>query len=106
MDKDAERERYWQGHVGAWRASGDTQRAYCDRHGLKNHSLSYWHLRLARGTNAQEGSASLTLIPAVRVPEEAASLPSLSLTIANGWRLEFAGLPPAVWLAELCERRS
>ncbi|WP_434735838.1 IS66 family insertion sequence element accessory protein TnpA [Candidatus Accumulibacter meliphilus] len=27
-------------------ASAETQRAYCDRHGLKNHSLSYWHLRL------------------------------------------------------------
>jgi len=106
MGKDAERERYWQGHVGAWRASGETQRAYCDRHGLKKHSLSYWHLRLARGTNAQEGSASLTLVPAVRIPEEAASLPSLSLSLANGWRLEFVGLPPAVWLAELWGGRS
>lgn len=32
MDKDAERETYWRGHVGAWRASGETQKAYCDRH--------------------------------------------------------------------------
>ena len=106
MDKDAERERYWQGHVGAWRASGESQRAYCDRHGLKNHSLSYWHLRQARGTSAPEEGSSLTLIPAVRVADAEASSPSLLLAIANGWRLEFAALPPAAWLAELCGGRS
>ena len=46
MDKNVEREAYWREHVGAWRASGESQKTYCDRQGLKNHSLSYWHLRL------------------------------------------------------------
>lgn len=83
MDKDAERERYWQGHVDAWRTSGETQRAYCDRHGLKNHSLSYWHLRQARGTSAPEEDSSLTLIPAVRVPDAEASSRS---ACPSNWR--------------------
>ena len=106
MDKTAVREAYWRGHVGAWQTSGETQRAYCEQHGLKKHSLSYWHLRLARPESGPGVGRPLTLIPAARVPEEAGSQPILSLKVANGWRLEFAALPPAVWLAELCGGRS
>jgi hypothetical protein len=51
MDKDAERE----GHVGAWRASGETQRAYCDleRCNLSARAVALiynwwsWYVRLA-----------------------------------------------------------
>ena len=106
MDKNAEREMYWRGHVEAWQTSGETQKAYCDRYELKSHALSYWHLRLARRTlGAAEGSP-LTLVPAVRVADAAAAQSGLSLTHPSGWRLEFAALPPAVWLAALCAGRS
>jgi len=103
MDGNGELEVVWRGHVGAWRASGVTQRAYCDRHGLKKHSLSYWHLRLAR-RDAQAGDATpLTLIPAALVPEavEVAPAAALLLNSPSGWRLEFAALPPAGWLTQL-----
>ena len=101
MDKNGELEAYWRRHVGAWRVSGETQRAYCDRHGLKKHSLSYWHLRLAGRAEVPGGDAPLTLIPASVLPEVVASAPCLSLASPSGWRLEFATLPPASWLAQL-----
>ena len=47
METKDERPEYWRGHVSAWRASGQTQRAYCAEHGLKPHGLSYWQLRLS-----------------------------------------------------------
>ena len=101
MDKAGEREARWRGHVDAWRASGGSQKAYCEQHGLRSHSLSYWHLRLAKGPRSSAAGGPLTLVPAVRVPGAAAAAPSLSLHSPQGWRLEFATLPPAKWLTGL-----
>jgi|GEM_PF-3992774 len=41
MANEQERESFWQVHQATWRGSGETQRAYCLRHGLKCHALSY-----------------------------------------------------------------
>lgn len=32
----------WQRHLKAWRASGDTQVSYCQKHGLSRHAFQYW----------------------------------------------------------------
>lgn len=104
MDKQGEQEAYWQGHIEAWRASGETQRAYCDRQGLKRHSLSYWHCRQVR-REAVSAGGGLTLVPALIRPEVLAPMPGLSLHSPGGWRLEFSTLPPARWLTELWGER-
>ena len=106
MDKAGEREARWRGHVDAWRASGGSQKAYCERHGLSSHSLSYWHLRLAKGPGSSGARSPLTLVPAVRVANAVASTPSLSLHSPQGWRLDFAALPPAGWLTALWGERA
>jgi len=38
----------WQAHVAAWKASGNTQEAYCKAHGLAPHNFRYWHTKLSR----------------------------------------------------------
>ena len=106
MEKSGELEARWRGHVDAWRASGGSQKAYCEQHGLRSHSLSYWHLRLAQGSGPSRTGGPLTLVPAARVRDAAASLPSLSLHSPQGWRLEFATLPPAEWLNALWRSRT
>ena len=105
MEKGGEREAHWQEHVSAWRASGSTQKAYCQEHGLNTSSLSYWHQRLAKESGSRETGSRLTLIPAVLVPGPVASTPSLSLHSPQGWRLDFAVLPPAGWLNTLWGER-
>ncbi|MEF8697869.1 MAG: hypothetical protein V5B33_18380 [Candidatus Accumulibacter sp. UW20] len=106
MDKNGEREAYWRGHVAEWRASGESQRAYCDRHGLKDHSLSYWHQRLAKREGGAAVGEPLTLIRATIVADPLVSMPCLSLASPNGWRLEFGLLPPAEWLVALWANHS
>lgn len=101
MDKAGEREAHWRRHVDAWQASGTTQKAYCEQHGLSSPSLSYWRLRLAEGSGAREMGGRLTLVPAMRVPDAGAPQSSLSLHSPQGWRFEFATLPPAGWLMAL-----
>ena len=33
---------HWQRHIKAWRASGETQIAYCQKNGLSRHAFQYW----------------------------------------------------------------
>ena len=108
MDKAGELEAHWRGHVDTWRASGGTQKAYCEQHGLRSHSLSYWHLRFSgeSGSSGTRGGGTLTLVPAALVAGPVASTPSLSLHSPEGWRLDFAALPPAGWLNTLWAERS
>lgn len=103
MRKEEEREAYWRGHVDDWRASGETQRAYCERLGLKAPLLSYWQLRLParKATEAVSAAVPLTLVRAVVSPETAPPASRMSLHSPGGWRAEFSALPPAAWLAEL-----
>ncbi len=42
-----DREQFWQAHVDACRVSGDTQKAYCERHGIGSKTLRKWRSRLA-----------------------------------------------------------
>ncbi len=106
MDKAGELEAHWRGHVDAWGASGGSRKAYCEQHGPRSHSLSYWHLRLADGSGASRTGGPLTLVPVAMVPGAAASRPSLSVHSPQGWRLEFSALPPAGWLTALWVERS
>jgi transposase len=60
---------------GMWTPGGpaaSSQKAYCEQHGLRSHSLSYWHRRLAKGPGPSGARSLLALVPAVRVPSAAA----------------------------------
>ena len=105
MSKAGEVAAYWRGHVEGWRASGDSQKAYCARNGLKAGSLSYWHRRLAKESGTAVTAVPVTLVPATVAPVAPHSGPSLSLGMPGGWRLEFAALPTADWLRALCAER-
>lgn len=73
----------WQQHLKAWRASGDTQVSYCQRHGLSRHAFQYWKhnlqgsrsnrfVKLSRATGAGSGGMVEILIDGrvqIRVPQ-------------------------------------
>ena len=42
-----DREQFWQAHVDACRVSGETQKLYCERHGITPKPLRTWRARLA-----------------------------------------------------------
>ena len=50
----------WQRHLKAWRAGGDTQVSYCEKHGLSRHAFQYWkkHLEGSGGNRFIEVSRS------------------------------------------------
>lgn len=46
---------YWRGHVGAWRASGQSRRDYCAAHGLSRKTFDWWAWRLDRADREAGG---------------------------------------------------
>ncbi len=42
-----DREQFWQTHVDACRVSGETQKIYCERHGIGPKTFRKWRARLA-----------------------------------------------------------
>jgi hypothetical protein len=77
----------WRQHLKAWRASGDTQVSYCQKHGLSRHAFQYWKhnlqgsrsnrfIELSRATGAGPGGMVEILIDGrvqIRVPQGVSS---------------------------------
>ncbi len=73
----------WQRHLKAWRAGGDTQVSYCEKHGLSRHAFQYWKrnlegsrsnqfVELSRATGPSSGGVVEILIDGrvqIRVPQ-------------------------------------
>jgi hypothetical protein len=86
---------YWREQVEGWRASGLSQIAYCEQHGLNIKSFRRWRTKLQR---AVATAPSLTLVPiSVGAP---ATAPAIRLHSPGGWRIELANANPT-WLADL-----
>lgn len=62
---------FWEAHVEAWRASGETQAAYCRRLGLSAITFSGWKRRFERERVAQGAGDSGAALLAVELSEAA-----------------------------------
>ena len=83
-----DREQFWQTHVDACRASGETQKLYCERHGLAPKTFRTWRVRLAgaapviaaegepHGAEAKEGAREF-FSPSFDDPSDRAQLVEL-----------------------------
>jgi hypothetical protein len=83
----------WEERLGAWKASGESMRAFAQRHGWAPRQLAWWKNRLMDKPALTPG-----LIP-VAVKTAGATNP-IRLAGPN-WTLELPGAIPAGWLAEL-----
>ena len=96
---------YWTKQIEDWKASGLSQRAYCEREGHKFPTFDYWR----RQTRANDRSATstkktpatatakLTLVP-LRMEGQTKS-DSLVLRSPDGWQLTMPITIDSHWLA-------
>ena len=67
MKIDANKRHYWEGKIAAWLTSGLTQRAFCEREGLKRPTFDYWRRRIkpepTLATAPRAAKERLTLVP-------------------------------------------
>lgn len=66
-------EQRWREHVAAWRASGQTQQAFCSAHGLSVSSLSRWKGKLAQRDQRRAERAGLQTTGVVSCESELVS---------------------------------
>lgn len=101
---------HWTQQFKNWETSGITQRAYCEREGLKYGSFDYWRRQIrstgatVKSTSAPVAAKKLTLVP-VRVSDKR---PSDCIVLRNpsGWQLELSGTVDTAWLASLLRELS
>jgi hypothetical protein len=70
---------HWRGVIGEWRASGNTQAAFCRGRGLPTWKFGYWLRRVSEEDEAPDGPAFATVSPAGS---------GLRLTLPGGASLE------------------
>ena len=58
MARDAEKEKFWRGKMGAYEKSGLTVREFCERDGLREVQFYYWR-RAIKGEAKQSGFVEL-----------------------------------------------
>lgn len=83
----AEKRAYWESHLAAWKRSGLTQRAYCQRESIAYGSFKNWRSQLLGNPK------SLSFVEATPLETEQPSPHALVLQIslANGSRIGVSG---------------
>ncbi len=98
------RAEFWRKHVEELRLSGETSKAYAQRHGLSVHSLRHWvgRFRVEPSVATAPGSGAFIALRLDRDASAQASVPGgCTLRCASGWELQMAQLPTPQWLAGL-----
>jgi len=91
MKIDEKKRRHWNGKIKEWLGSGLTQRAFCEREGLKRPTFDYWRRRIKPEALPPKRNAKgavvrrMTLVP-VQVEREAESAPVV-LKSPGGWQV-------------------
>ena len=81
------RVRFWQAHVRALAASGLSRHAYCRRHQLSYHALTYW-VRKFRQAPVAASPPALVEVPVLASPLVHRSDPPFRLHLGDGRLLE------------------
>ncbi len=77
-----EKRTYWVRYVKAWKASGETQRSYCQQH-----QLAYWNQARKPGPETTSTPVSNGFLP-VHVNSPTVQSPGLSIRFPSGVRVE------------------
>ena len=96
MNKSQTQAEYRAFHLKAWRQSGLSQRAYCERAGLALSTFSYWHRH--RPADSAPEFLPVSVVAATPVPQPEASV---VIELANRRALRLSGRTDPVGLAEL-----
>lgn len=78
--RDERKERQWRRRIDQWRASGQSVRAFCARHGLATASFYNWRRVLQRRAAARPAFVPVQVV-ADTVPTQASSL---EVVLADG----------------------
>lgn len=114
MAKDEAKWAYWKQHVKAWRRSGLSRNAYCQREGLKPTTFDYWRPLIVsdqadvKTVNQAMSANDMTLVP-VKLADSLtdASIDMMSpgrplkLKSPSGWEMQLPSNVNTSWLIDV-----
>ena len=81
----------WTIRLKEWRATGQSQKAYCEAHDLGYHQFSYWRRKL-EGGGRQRGKATVSNSGFVPVTKSGdSSMGGLTISLPNGIQIKGVG---------------
>lgn len=114
MAKDEAKWAYWGQHVKAWRLSGLSRNAYCQREGLKPTTFDYWRPLIvanhaeAKRAKQSAGGNEITLIPValgqpltIDPPHATAPSQTIQLKSPSGWEMQLPSNVNTRWLIDV-----
>lgn len=88
LSSSNDKKSYWSSKISLWKASGLTQRAYCERENLRMTSFTYWRSRLKLAK--QKSPEKPALVPVSVMPSGIPSSKQMIIVkLSNGSVLEF-----------------
>jgi nicotinic acid mononucleotide adenylyltransferase len=108
MAKDEAKWAYWEKHIKAWRASGLSRNAYCQREGLKPTTFDYWRPLIGsdqadvKTVKPAVSGNDITLV-SVEVDPPRADNPSKLITLKSptGWEMQLPAEVNTRWLIDV-----
>lgn len=106
MAKDEAKWAYWEKHIKAWRMSGLSRNAYCQREGLKPTTFDYWRpLIVANDADIKTvqqavSGNNITLVPVAVAPGHPVGQP-LKLKSPTGWEMQLPSNVNTNWLIDV-----
>ena len=112
MAKDEAKWAYWEKHIKAWRTSGLSRNAYCQREGLKPTTFDYWRPLIVANDadiNTVQQAVSgndITLVPVAVAPGGPRPAPHpvgqpLKLKSPFGWEMQLPSNVNTRWLIDV-----
>jgi len=78
-----QRREFWEAHIGQWRTSGLSQRAYCLRHDLIIHRFYHWRRRIKSAE-----SSPVSFLPVSLTGGASINTPYVRVHTPNGFTIE------------------
>lgn len=83
--RDLKRERVWRRHIAGQQRSGQTVRAYCEAHRLRETSFYFWRTEIAK--RDAEAKAAPAFVPVAVIDTPAHPDAPIDVRLAGGHRL-------------------
>ncbi len=84
-----EKRAHWASVIKEWKASGESQSHYCERHNIKPHQLTYW-AQVSTSAHLPEQAKNHNRFMAVQIPDSQPG--GLTVRLPNGLQLEGVSL--------------
>ena len=94
----------WTDRLRAWRATGQSQKAYCTAHDISYHQFTYWRRKLDGTVKPKRTAATRSgFVPVTKRRNPDASPGGLTIHLPNGVQIQGIEAQHTAWMKSLVD---